>query len=64
VNDHMTPDELRSIMLRMGYQKHHELADAVGVSRSSVSLWVAGKSKVPRPVAMLLRMMSRETTDG
>ena len=30
---------------------------AIGVSRSAVSLWLEGKVGVPRPVAMLLRML-------
>ena len=33
------------------------LAGAIGVSRSAVSLWLEGKVGVPRPVAMLLRML-------
>jgi hypothetical protein len=31
--------------------------DLIGVSRSAVSLWLEGKVGVPRPVAMLLRML-------
>ena len=34
-----------------------DLAAAIGVSRSTVSLWLEGKVGVPRPVAMLLRML-------
>jgi transcriptional regulator with XRE-family HTH domain len=34
-----------------------DLANAIGVSRSAVSLWLEGKVGVPRPVAMLLRML-------
>ena len=34
-----------------------DLAGAIGVSRSAVSLWLEGKVGVPRPVAMLLRML-------
>ena len=33
------------------------VANAIGVSRSAVSLWLEGKVGVPRPVAMLLRML-------
>ena len=33
------------------------IAAAIGVSRSTVSLWLKGKVGVPRPVAMLLRML-------
>ena len=53
----MPPEELRSAMRRLGYRTHNDLAEAIGVSRSSVSLWVQGKVGVPRPVAMLIRMM-------
>jgi transcriptional regulator with XRE-family HTH domain len=42
---------------QLGYHTHGDLAEAIGVSRSSVSLWVQGKVGVPRPVAMLIRMM-------
>ena len=41
----------------LGYRTQSDLADAIGVSRSTVSLWLEGKVGVPRPVAMLLRML-------
>jgi transcriptional regulator with XRE-family HTH domain len=53
----MTPDELKSAMRSLGYRTQSQLADAIGVSRSAVSLWLEGKVGVPRPVAMLLRML-------
>jgi transcriptional regulator with XRE-family HTH domain len=55
----MKPDELRAAMRTLGYRTQGELASAIGVSRSAVSLWVEGKVGVPRPVAMLLRMLIR-----
>ena len=53
----MAPEELRSAMRTLGYKTQSELASAIGVSRSAVSLWLEGKVGVPRPVAMLLRML-------
>ncbi len=53
----MPPDELRRAMLTLGYRTQGDLANAIGVSRSAVSLWLEGKVGVPRPVAMLLRML-------
>jgi len=53
----MSPDELRTHMRSLGYRTQAELAEAIGVSRSAVSLWLEGKVGVPRPVAMLLRML-------
>jgi transcriptional regulator with XRE-family HTH domain len=53
----MSPEELRSTMRSLGYRTQHDLALAIGVSRSAVSLWLEGKVGVPRPVAMLLRML-------
>ena len=53
----MSPDALKSAMRALGYKTQGELADAIGVSRSAVSLWLEGKVGVPRPVAMLLRML-------
>ena len=44
-------------MHKLGYRTQNELAEAIGVSRSSVSLWLDGKVGVPRPVAMLIRML-------
>ena len=41
----------------LGYRTQTDVADAIGVSRSAVSLWLDGKVGVPRPVAMLLRML-------
>jgi len=53
----MAPDELRAAMRTLGYKTQNELAAGIGVSRSAVSLWLDGKVGVPRPVAMLLRML-------
>jgi transcriptional regulator with XRE-family HTH domain len=53
----MSPEELRTHMRALGYRTQAELAEAIGVSRSAVSLWLEGKVGVPRPVAMLLRML-------
>jgi transcriptional regulator with XRE-family HTH domain len=53
----MAPEELRSAMRTLGYRTQNELAAAIGVSRSAVSLWLEGRVGVPRPVAMLLRML-------
>lgn len=55
----MSPDELRAAMRSLGYRTQNDLALAIGVSRSAVSLWLEGKVGVPRPVAMLLRMLVR-----
>ena len=54
----MSPDELRAAMRKLGYRTQNDLAAAIGVSRSAVSLWLEGKVGVPRPVAMLLRILS------
>ena len=53
----MPPEELRAAMRTLGYQTQGDLAAAIGVSRSTVSLWLEGRVGVPRPVAMLLRML-------
>ncbi len=53
----MAPEELRAAMTALGYRTQNDLAEAIGVSRSAVSLWLDGKVGVPRPVAMLLRML-------
>ena len=53
----MAPEELRAAMRTLGYRTQSDLAAAIGVSRSAVSLWLEGKVGVPRPVAMLLRML-------
>jgi transcriptional regulator with XRE-family HTH domain len=53
----MNPSELRSAMRILGYKTQADVAEAIGVSRSAVSLWLDGKVGVPRPVAMLLRML-------
>lgn len=53
----MSPEELRRSMRTLGYRTQGALAEAIGVSRSTVSLWLEGRVGVPRPVAMLLRML-------
>ena len=44
-------------MRTLGFRTQGDLANGIGVSRSAVSLWLEGKVGVPRPVAMLLRML-------
>ena len=44
-------------MRTLGYATQSDLANAIGVSRSAVSLWLEGKVGVPMPVAMLPRML-------
>ena len=53
----MSPEELKQAMRTLGYRTQADLAAAIGVSRPAVSLWLDGKVGVPRPVAMLLRML-------
>ena len=53
----MSPDALRTAMRSARLSHPGDLAAAIGVSRSTVSLWLEGKVGVPRPVAMLLRML-------
>jgi transcriptional regulator with XRE-family HTH domain len=53
----MSPEELRAAMRTLGYRTQNDLAAAIGVSRSAVSLWLEGRVGVPRPVGMLLRML-------
>ena len=53
----MSPEELLRAMQTLGYRTQADLAAAIGVSRPAVSLWLDGKVGVPRPVAMLLRML-------
>jgi len=53
----MSPAELKAAMRALGYETQADIASAIGVSRSTVSLWLDGKVGVPRPVAMLLRML-------
>ena len=53
----MSPEELTQAMRKLGFRTQGDLANAIGVSRSAVSLWLEGKIGVPRPVAMLIRML-------
>ena len=53
----MPPEELKAAMRTLGFRTQSDLANAIGVSRPAVSLWLDGKVGVPRPVAMLLRML-------
>ena len=41
----------------LGYRDAERIGRGDRVSRSAVSLWLEGKVGVPRPVAMLLRML-------
>ena len=53
----MQPKELRDAMHDLGFSTQSALAQAIGVDRSTVSLWLEGRVGVPRPVAKLVRLM-------
>jgi transcriptional regulator with XRE-family HTH domain len=53
----MHPDELRETMEALGCTTQSALAAAIGVDRSTISLWLDGRVGVPRPVSKLLRLM-------
>ena len=53
----MQPDELRCAMADLGFGTQSGLAGAIGVDRSTVSLWLEGRVGVPRPIAKLIRLM-------
>lgn len=53
----MQPQELRLAMDDLGYGTQMALARAIGVDRSTVSLWLEGRIGVPRPIAKLLRLL-------
>lgn len=58
----MTRFEFREHMLAMGCISHEQMARAIGVTRSTVSLWLSGRVPVPLPIAMLVRLMAEEKT--
>ena len=60
----MSPEELRAAMRTLDCRTQSDLAAAIGVSRSAVSMWVEGRVGVPRPVAMLLRMLVQARRRG
>ena len=53
----MHPEELRETMEALGCTTQSALAAAIGVDRSTISLWLDGRVGVPRPVSKLLRLM-------
>jgi DNA-binding transcriptional regulator YiaG len=54
---HMTPDELADIRERLGMTKS-QLADHLDIDPRTVRRWELGEVEIPKPVAMLLRLMS------
>ena len=56
----MRPEELRLVMDTLGHTSQSALARAIGVDRSTVSLWMEGRIGVPRPVAKLLRLLQAQ----
>lgn len=55
----MPPDELRAIKRQLGAKTHREMGELIGVSHSSVYGWSRGNA-IPRPMAMLLRLLAKE----
>jgi hypothetical protein len=56
----MSPDELRDAMHTLGWTTAREAGLTLGVSRSTVSLWLQGKIRIPLPVGMLIRILVEE----
>lgn len=52
----MTPQDMRSLRERRGWSQA-DLAKQLGVHYSAVSLWEAGKRRIPKPVEMSLKLL-------
>lgn len=53
----MPPDELRAIMRRLNLNQY-TLASRIGVTQSSVSLWLSGKVQPMPPIRALIRLLT------
>lgn len=53
---HMTPEELADTRERLGMTKS-QLADHLDIDPRTVRRWELGEVDIPKPVAMLLRLM-------
>lgn len=52
----MTPDELRNQQAALGFT-NEQLAEAIGVSLSTVVKWRGGQHAIPRPAALAIRAL-------
>ena len=52
----MTPDELREAQAGLG-MTNEQLAEAIGVSLSTVVKWRGAQHPIPRPAAMAIRAL-------
>lgn len=52
----MTPDELKQLQARLGLTSD-QLAEALGVSPSTVSKWRTGSHPIPKPSAIAIRAL-------
>jgi transcriptional regulator with XRE-family HTH domain len=55
----MDVTELRLVMVKLECRTQAALATKIGVKASTVGLWLRGRIGVPRPVAMLLRLLAQ-----
>jgi transcriptional regulator with XRE-family HTH domain len=55
----MTPAELRAILARLGLSQT-QAARRIGVGLRTVNRWVRGEAGIPRPIALLFRMMDAQ----
>ena len=56
----MLVEEFHRSMRKMGAYSHRQMGDLIGVDRSTISIWLLKKKPIPKPVAMLLRLMVME----
>jgi DNA-binding transcriptional regulator YiaG len=55
----MNGEEFRATIKKVGMTQV-EAAEFFGVNESSCRRWISGKYPIPKPVAVLLRMMDRK----
>lgn len=60
LSEPMSPDELMMAMFRIGCRTNVELAERIGVTRSTAGNWTRGYVGVPRPIRMLIRLLVAE----
>lgn len=52
----LTPDDLRDLQAQLG-MTNEQLADAIGVSLSTIVKWRGGQHPIPRPSAIAIRAL-------
>jgi hypothetical protein len=57
----MTANQFKQKLLKLGFRTHAQAAEALGVGRTTVTMWTTGANSVPAWAVLFLQCLEAKT---